>query len=418
MDTASGFAKDPVGIPTQEVVDFTGLQSQAFDRTQQGLGTFQPYLDRATTELLGSTAAYDPMSYQQYMNPYQDEVIAGIEQQFQKMQNQADAQAVSTGAFGGARQGVQTAELGRQQAQASQGLGALGAQQQALQQGDIASAMSAGSVQQQRQQQIQDAQYRQKIQQLYEPFQRLGFVRVIYQGMPSSGMATTMGTSPTVNPLAQAVGTGIQGLAAYEALKSQGLMVSAILRPLFQRAARGFNTPQGRMFTLGTGPLMVDSITDAGNITPEDFQDDVTADISTEIDVTAKDPTPKGPVDTGGPTIDKQVESTIEEQKNEQANTSTQGAGVETDNFQSNDTQNDSAIASYIDNDSVQRINNYKDTIKQFIGDSSGDKLQKVALLMQIGSSLMSGRTDQPGLRGFFDVIGQTGRQTAPLLFD
>jgi hypothetical protein len=195
-------------------------------------------------------------------------------------------------------------------------------------------------------------------------------------------------------------------------------MVSAILRPLFQRAARGFNTPQGRMFTLGTGPLMVDSITDTGNITPADFQDDVTADINTEIDVTAKDPTPEGPVNTDGPTIDNQVESTVEEQKNEQANTSNQGAGVETDNFQSNSTQSDPAIASYIDNDSVQRINNYKDTIKQFIGDSSGDKLQKVALLMQIGSSLMSGRTDQPGLRGFFDVIGQTGRQTAPLLFE
>ena len=107
----------------------------------------------------------------------------------------------------------------QRQAQASQGLGALGAQQQALQQGDIASAMSAGSVQQQRAQQIQDARYRENIQQLYEPFQRLGFVSDIYQGMPSSGMATTMGTSPTVNPLAQAVGTGIQGLAAYEALK-------------------------------------------------------------------------------------------------------------------------------------------------------------------------------------------------------
>ena len=86
MDTASGFAKDPVGIPTQDVVDFTGLQEQAFDRTQQGLGRFQPYLDRATTELLGSTAAYDPMSYQAFMNPFQDEVLAGIEQQFQKMQ--------------------------------------------------------------------------------------------------------------------------------------------------------------------------------------------------------------------------------------------------------------------------------------------------------------------------------------------
>ena len=249
MDTASGFARDPVDIPVQQVVDFTGLQDVAFDRTRQGLGTFQPYLDTATSQLLGSTAAYDPMSYQAFMNPFQDEVIAGIEQQFQKMQNQADAQAVGSGAFGGARQGVQAAELGRQQAQAvgqaqaqnyqqaqqqaqqqfqsqmqrmaqaSQGLGALGAQQQALQQGDIASAMSAGSVQQQRRQQIQDAQYRENIQQLYEPFQRLGFVSDIYQGMPSSGMATTMGTSPTVNPLAQAVGTGIQGLAAYEALK-------------------------------------------------------------------------------------------------------------------------------------------------------------------------------------------------------
>ena len=94
-------------------------------------------------------------------------------------------------------------------------------------------------------------------------------------------------------------------------------MVSAILRPLFQRAARGFNTPRGRMFTLGTGPLMVDSITDTGNITPADFQDDVTAHISTEINVSSKDPAPQGPVDTGGPTIDKQIESSIEEQKNE-----------------------------------------------------------------------------------------------------
>ena len=194
-------------------------------------------------------------------------------------------------------------------------------------------------------------------------------------------------------------------------------MVSSLLRPLFQRTARGFNTPQGRMFALGTTPLMIDSLTDTGNLTPADF-DDVTTDIDTNINVTTKDPEPKGPVDTSGPSIDKQVESTVEEQKNEQANTSNQGAGVETDNFQSNSTQSDPAIASYIDNDSVQRINNYKDTIKQFIGDSSGDKLQKVALLMQIGSSLMSGRTDQPGLRGFFDVIGQTGRQTSPLLFE
>ena len=250
MDTASGFAKQPVTIPGQTVSPFEQLQQEAFTRTQQGLGRFQPYLNQATQNLLASTTAYDPTTaYQQYMNPYQKEVISGIESQFDKMANQANLQASQSGAFGSEREGIQRAELGRQRAetkgqaqaqnyqqaqqqaqaqfsdqmsrlqQSAQGLGALGAQQQALQQGDIASAMSAGSVQQQQGQQIADAQYRQKLQQLYEPYQRLGFVSDIYQGMPSSGMSTTMGTSPMVNPLAQAVGTGITGLAGYQALK-------------------------------------------------------------------------------------------------------------------------------------------------------------------------------------------------------
>lgn len=250
MDTASGFAKDPVTIPGQQVSPFLGLQNEAFDRTNKGLGTFQPYLNQASNYLMDSTQAYDPNSYQAYMNPYQNEVIGGIENQFDKMQNQANMSAVQAGAFGGSRQGIQTAELGRQRADAvgqaqaqnygqaqqqaqtqfgsqmarqqsaAQGAAGLGAQQQALQQGDIASAMSAGSVQQQQAQQISDAQYRQQLQQLYEPYQRLGFVSDIYQGMPSSGMSTTMGTSPMTNPLAQAVGTGITGLAGYQALKS------------------------------------------------------------------------------------------------------------------------------------------------------------------------------------------------------
>ena len=250
MDTASGFAKDPVTLPGQQVSPFMGLQNQAFDRTRSGLGTFQPYLNQASNYLMDSTQAYDPNSYQAYMNPYQNEVIGGIENQFDKMQNQANMSAVQAGAFGGSRQGIQTAELGRQRADAvgqaqaqnygqaqqqaqaqfgnqmarqqsaAQGVAGLGAQQQALQQGDIASAMSAGSVQQQQAQQISDAQYRQQLQQLYEPYQRLGFVSDIYQGMPSSGMSTTMGTSPMTNPLAQAVGTGITGLAGYQALKS------------------------------------------------------------------------------------------------------------------------------------------------------------------------------------------------------
>ena len=47
--------------------------------------------------------------------------------------------------------------------------------------------MSAGSVQQQRQQQLTDAQYQQQLQQIYEPYQRLGFTSDIYQGNIPSG---------------------------------------------------------------------------------------------------------------------------------------------------------------------------------------------------------------------------------------
>ena len=258
----TGEGTGEIQIPGQEVAGFDPLQTAAFgdpnaeigdpghylqSRAYKGLGTYQPYMDQAVTQTAASTAAYDPSTgYQQYMNPYQSEVTAGIESQFQKMQNQAAAQAGQTGAFGGARQGIQTAELGRQQAEAvgqslaqnygqaqqqaqqqfqsqmgrqaaaGQTYAGLGMQQQQLQQGDVAGLMAAGATKQQREQQIADADYRQQLQQLYEPFQRIGFVSDIYQGAPSSGMAIAAGTTPQTNPLAQAVGAGITGLAAYQ----------------------------------------------------------------------------------------------------------------------------------------------------------------------------------------------------------
>jgi len=44
MDTASGFAKDPVTIPGQQVSNFTGLQNEAFDRTKQRIRNFSTLL--------------------------------------------------------------------------------------------------------------------------------------------------------------------------------------------------------------------------------------------------------------------------------------------------------------------------------------------------------------------------------------
>ena len=246
-------------IPEQQVAGFQPMQEAVFgapgedwrdSMVGQGIGTYQPYLDAASQFTQAATQAYDPsQAYKPYMNPYQNEVIGAIEQQFDKAQNLQAQQATQAGAFGGARQGIQSAELtgqraqtvgtaqaqnyGQAQQQAQQQFASqmgrygeaakmsagLGGQQQQQQLGDIASLMSAGSVQQQRTQQEMDAQYQQQLQQLYEPYQRLGFTSDIYQGMPSSAMAISMGTSPGSNPLAQTVGAGITGLAGYQAIK-------------------------------------------------------------------------------------------------------------------------------------------------------------------------------------------------------
>jgi hypothetical protein len=247
MDEAAKYSSQtPQTIPTQGVAAFDPMQTQAFDMAQTGIGKFAPYLQAAGNYVTQSTQAYDPTSYQAYMNPYQTEVIGGIEDQFAKLQNQAAARGVQTGAFGGAREGIQTAELGAQQARAvgqaqaqnyqqaqqaargdfenqmaryagaGQQSAQLGQQMQSQIQQDVASSMAAGSVQQQRQQQIMDAGYKQQIQQAAEPYQRLGFVSDIYSKVPSTQMATTMGTSPMTNPLAQVLGGGIMGLGMYQ----------------------------------------------------------------------------------------------------------------------------------------------------------------------------------------------------------
>ena len=279
MDTAADLAakgKQPtagdITIPTQGVAKIDPMQSHVFGRRlddkgnpiaesdpshwkqsmlYKGLGQYQPYLNQATAQTLGSTAAYDPSTaYQQYMNPYQSYVTQGIEDQFAKLQNQAAGQAVQSGAFGTEREGIQRAELGAQQAQAvgqsmaqnygqsqqqaqqqfesqmgrqaqaGQQLAGLGQYQQQLQQGDIASLMAAGATQQQQAQQILDASFRQNLQQIYEPYQRMAFVSDIYQGAPSSQMAVSQGTAPTTNPLAQGIGAGITGLAAYQGFQN------------------------------------------------------------------------------------------------------------------------------------------------------------------------------------------------------
>ena len=92
-----------------------------------GLGSYQPFLQTAAG-LAG------PSSYQQFMSPYQQDVIDTTLTEFDRQTAAGipalNAQAIQANAFGGARQGVQQAEFLSNQARNRAGL-----QAQLLQQG-------------------------------------------------------------------------------------------------------------------------------------------------------------------------------------------------------------------------------------------------------------------------------------------
>jgi hypothetical protein len=177
-----------------------------------------------------------------YFNPYESYVTDEINRQSQMRQNELGAQAVASGAFGGARQGVASAELDRArlnqigqlraqgfqtalggfQRQQQMGMagaqmyGQLGQQQQAMGQADISSVMQAGGIQRQLGQQALEAQRMTGLQRQYEPYQRLEFMKGLMTNLPTGQSAMTATTAPGTNPLAQAAGAGIGAYAAYQ----------------------------------------------------------------------------------------------------------------------------------------------------------------------------------------------------------
>jgi len=236
-DQAATLASQPVNVPAFQVAGPSGLEQTGF--TQAGAtGVGAP----TTTAGIGSVLqSMQGPNINQFLNPYQSYVTDEITRQANIAQNQLSAQAIGQGAFGGAREGVQRAEIERarqanigqsmasgfQQAAglaaqqqglqqgAGQLLGALGGQQQAMQQADIASLLQAGGVQRQLGQQALDASRQTELARAYEPYQRLEFLKGIMTNMPTTQSAVTATTAPGSNPLAQAVGTGIGAYAAY-----------------------------------------------------------------------------------------------------------------------------------------------------------------------------------------------------------
>jgi len=267
-------------------------------------------------------AGFDPSSVSKYMNPYEDmavqQALKDIRREGDIAQTAQQAAGVQAGAFGGSRQGLQSAELagnifreqgrtaagmrqagfqnamqqamqesqfGRGQAQTAyeqakqrqlsmgQGLAGLGAQQGAMaaqraqtlgqlgtgyagigaaqaqeaarlglgigqlgttqaniagmgqnmlgQQAQLQSQL--GAMQQAQTQRELDARYQNQMRQLYEPYQRMGFMAdILKPSIGSAQMALTSQTAPSPSIWSQLIGGGIAGLGAYKALTGQG----------------------------------------------------------------------------------------------------------------------------------------------------------------------------------------------------
>ena len=263
MQAGIDLTKEGMTLPQQQVADMSGLQKLALDYAGQGIGSYMPFLQGAGDLYGQTTAKFDPTSYQQFMDPYTEEVI---KQQYsdinrlgnQQQQNLADS-AIQAGAFGGGRQAIGSAEIGRnvldQQARtgsqlrsqgfqqamgsamsnfqnrmgrlgsAAGGLASLGASIPSLKQQELGFLFDMGARQQAQQQAGLDTLYQNQLRQQMEPYQRLGFLSDIFQGAPSSQMQFTTGTAPGsgLSPFQQYLGYGIGGLSALSGANKLGL---------------------------------------------------------------------------------------------------------------------------------------------------------------------------------------------------
>jgi hypothetical protein len=219
------------------------LQKQAQSLATSGVGSFQPFLQQAQ-------AATGPQAFQQFMSPYQQQVIDTTLQEFdrraQSQEQRIRDQAVASGAFGGGREGVALAEYGaasdrdRAALQAQllqQGFGQAqqSAQQQfanqmglasalpGLQRGDISTLGSLGALNQAQTQAGLDAQREANRMAAFQPQEQLqqygNLVTGIMGGMAGSGTQTQQIPDPGF--LQTALGAAATGAGIYGALKQR-----------------------------------------------------------------------------------------------------------------------------------------------------------------------------------------------------
>jgi hypothetical protein len=229
-----------------QVAGQDALQQQAQGLAQSGVGSYQPFLQ-------GAQDATGPQAYQQFMSPYQSQVMDASLAEFDRnsamQQQQISQSAIQSGAFGGGREGVAQAEYMRgsdmNRAQLQAGLlqsgfqnAQAGAQQQfnnqqglaqlvpGLQGTDISRLGSLGALNQAQTQAGFDATREANRAAAFQPQEQLqnygNLVTGIMGGMQGSGTQSTNIPNPT--PLQTALGVGTTLAGIYGGLKGNSNM--------------------------------------------------------------------------------------------------------------------------------------------------------------------------------------------------
>ncbi len=237
------------------------LQAQAQTLATQGIGAYQPFLNQAAAAQTTAGGLTGPQAYQQFMSPYQQDVISETLREFdvqaQKGIPSIAAQAVSKGVLGGGREGVMRSEYQttsdrnraalqaqllqqgfgqaqnaaqqafiNQQTLGNQQLNLAGQQQQFLGQ-DVGALSTLGAQNQALQQAQFGAQQQLAQQQLQQPLTAANAygqgVTSLIAGYPGQ---TTQVNAPSPNPLATAIGAGGTLAGIYRAFNQPGVLNS------------------------------------------------------------------------------------------------------------------------------------------------------------------------------------------------
>lgn len=233
----------------QFVAGLDPLQQQAQETAIAGIGGYQPFLQAAA-------ASAGPQAYQQFMSPYQQDVIdttlTEFDRQTQRGLSDLSAQAISAGAFGGGREGVQRAEylssadrnraglqsnllqqgFGEAQRLAQQNLSnqlSLGQAGQAFLGQDVGALSTLGGINQAQRQAELSAQQQLNQQRMMQPLtaaQQYGAgIASLISGYPGRTMQET---TPTPSAAQTAIGLGSTLAGVYRAFNQPGQLTNKL----------------------------------------------------------------------------------------------------------------------------------------------------------------------------------------------